>query len=372
MLLACGDAESVLPDALDVLDLGRPSDASLSTDAGSEAEAGMEPDAGLPVDAGPSADSGALEPDAESPDSGGPDVGTADSGSTADAGLDAGVSEDFALPGSYAVENLSFTVSNIAVECRAPVGRSAGPAVLISHGFQLPASQYLLLAGHLASWGMVACSVDFVSRLTGNHVQGAAEIAGVFDALVAGSVPALSGRVDPARIALAGHSLGGKLSFLVASDRPAAAAVVGMDPVDAKPALCSTQNCPSAIGRLPIGRPTLILGETADEAGGMACNPAAENFDDFYAASGPGTQEVVIAGASHMSFIDDLSACGLTCAFCQDETAARSELVEVIRWFTTAFLLQSLDGRTDLEPALTGALAQSRFVQPNRVSLRSK
>lgn len=376
LLLACGDdpvapVDAEVPaDATSAADTGAVEDAAVPTDAGLS-----EPDLG--ADAGSPADLGADPTDLGSPDAEGLDAAIGPDAEPGDAEpSDAGAAlEDFATPGPYTVENLSFT-SGVPVSCRAPVGRTNGPAVLLNHGFQIAASNYLGWAAHLASWGFVACSVDYEAGFVANHAASAAQIQAVFDAVVAGSVSALAGRVDPARVALLGHSLGGKLSFLVASDRPAVAAVVGFDPVDAAPSLCSSQNCPSAIDRLPIDRPTLILGETTDEARtsalAPACNPAAENFDDFYDASGAGTQEVVIAGASHMSFVDDLMACGFVCAACQDETVARSSLVEIIRWFTTAFLLQSLDGRTDLAPALTGATAQSRFVQPNRVSLRSK
>lgn len=378
LFLACGDAAPGPEDAAPAEDRAAPTDAETPPDAETSPDvdgepADASPDAGTPADLGSLVDAGEATDAAE--DAGTPDLGAADAGSP-DLGDAGGSAEDFATPGGYAVENLSFTVG-VSVSCRAPVGRANAPAVLLNHGFQINASHYLGWASHLASWGFVACSVDYeAALLNANHAASAAQIRAVFDAVVAGSVSALAGRVDPTRVALLGHSLGGKLSFLVAADRPAVAAVVGFDPLDSAPGTCSAQNCPSAIARLPLGRPTLILGETTDEVRtsiiAPACNPAAENFDDFYDASGPGSQEVVIAGASHMSFVDDLTACGFVCSACQDETAERAGLVEVIRWFTTAFLLQSLDARTDLEPALTGPLAQSRFVQPGRVSLRSK
>ena len=81
--------------------------------------------------------------------------------------------------------------------------------------------------------------------------------------------------VDPAKIATAGHSLGGKLSILVAADDPRVGAVVAWDPVDGGSA-------PTLVpGKLAgLHAALAVIGETTDGSGGaMPCAPATRRLD---------------------------------------------------------------------------------------------
>ena len=80
-------------------------------------------------------------------------------------------------------------------------------------------------------------------------------------------------RFRPTKLALAGHSLGGKITVLAATLDPRVTAVVAWDPVDS--------NTPSVAPELMVGLTATIavVGETTNGTGGfMPCAPTADNF----------------------------------------------------------------------------------------------
>jgi pimeloyl-ACP methyl ester carboxylesterase len=97
------------------------------------------------------------------------------------------------------------------------------------HGFLLSHPDYAVFSRHLASWGFVAVGIDFGDD--GDQMRDAQEAIATIDWALGPGTP-LSGAVDPARIATAGHSLGGKVAFFAAVLDPRIKAVVGWDPVD--------------------------------------------------------------------------------------------------------------------------------------------
>lgn len=241
------------------------------------------------------------------------------------------------------------------------------PLAVIGHGFQLPPGQYADYAGRLASFGYVAVTPDYPTPLLApDHRGNALDLMGVVDWAV--SAPQLAGLVDVDRVAMLGHSLGGKAAVLAALLDDRVAVVVGLDPVDSSPAGCDPDDCPDVsvlAGGLAI--PSLLLGETLDA---QACAPAADNYTTFYAATPPPSLEVTVLGASHMSFLDDVSSCGLPCLFCQTATVPDATVNALARAFAAAFLERWLRGRVAYDSFLTGAEAQSRYVVPGLAILR--
>jgi len=241
------------------------------------------------------------------------------------------------------------------------------PLAVIAHGFQLPPGQYAGYAGRLASFGYVAVTPDYPTPLLApDHRGNALDLVGVVDWAV--SAPQLAGLVDVRRVAMLGHSLGGKAALLAALLDDRVAVVVGLDPVDSSPAGCDPDDCPDVstlVGGLAI--PSLLLGETLDA---QACAPAADNYTTFYAATPPPSLEVTVVGASHMSFLDDVSSCGLPCLFCQTATIPDATVSALARAYAAAFLERWMRGRVAYDTFLTGAEAQSRYVVPGLAILR--
>ncbi len=185
----------------------------------------------------------------------------------------------------------------------------------------------------------------------------------------------LGPKVDDNVVGMTGHSLGGKIALLAATMDSHVKAAFALDPVDGGgPSGCTAPEC-ATVATLMTGLqiPTGFIGETTDAAGsGQACAPAASNFTTFYAKTNTPSLQVTALGANHMSFLDDLPGCGITCAFCNAATATNADVTQMARAFMTAFFERHLRGKTAFDVYLTGALAQSRYVSTNRATIATK
>jgi len=122
----------------------------------------------------------------------------------------------------------------------------------------------------------------------------------------------LLGLVDVARLGLAGHSMGGKISMLTASQDLRPRAVVGIDAVDAagSPLPVSATDYPSVTPErmAAITVPIAMIGEltnaTCSGALCQACAPAADNFPQYYEHAGHAPVEIDLGGPSPKSFRD--------------------------------------------------------------------
>ena len=185
----------------------------------------------------------------------------------------------------------------------------------------------------------------------------------------------LGSKVDDNVIGMTGHSLGGKVALLAATMDSRVKAAFALDPVDGGgPGGCSAPACVTVASLMPdLKIPTGFLGETTDAAsGGQACAPAASNFTTFYAKTNTPSLQVTALGANHMSFLDDLPACGVTCSFCNTATATNADVTQMARAFMTAFFERHLRGTSAYDAYLTGAQAQARYVTTTRATIVSK
>jgi predicted dienelactone hydrolase len=302
---------------------------------------------------GGSADGGAGE---------GGDAGSA--GEAGSGGGDAGVQPvaDPALVGPLAVVAVNGSVpapsvgTTVNASCFVPDSGGPFPLVTIAPGFQLPASQYVGSAAHLASFGFVACVAAYnASLFSPNHLNNAKEVLAVVDWALAPSGP-LAGKADPLRVGAAGHSLGGRLSVLAASLDERIGAVFAMDPVDA--------DDPDASSLLPLPIPTGFLGELTDAEGGFQpCAPADRNFETFYENAGSPSFKVEVLGANHMSFLDDPGSCGIVCSFCKPASIDHDQVISLARSYLAAFFLRHLENTTAYDAYLTGTIAEQRYEQ---------
>ncbi|MBK9031160.1 MAG: alpha/beta hydrolase [Myxococcales bacterium] len=287
---------------------------------------------------------GALDPDGgTAPDAPGP-------------GPDASGARDPGLPGTYralVTASVSIPVASgtIAGTVCAPSTDGATPApgpfplVVISPGYQLARAQYQIYCEHLATWGYVVVTRDYAG--SGNHQAKAAEVGRVID-WATGAASGLAARIDAARVGVAGHSLGGKVSINAAILDPRVKAVVGWDPVDALPPFGndgSTSVTPELMGNLRV--PLAVLGETTDASGGlggMSCAPAADNYTQFYnaACNAPTALEVTIGMADHMDWIGDRASCGLACFACSNGQTPEATVHTITFRVTTAWFERHL------------------------------
>jgi dienelactone hydrolase len=284
------------------------------------------------------------------------------------------------LDGPFAITELDETVTvaattdSVDVHVALPTTAGAYPLVLVGHGLSLPTSEYSGYVQRLASFGYVAMTVDFpASVFSVNNTSEAQDFIGVID--WARSTSSLAGKVDATRIGVSGHSLGGKIALLTATMDTRVKAAFVMDPVDSGgPLGCSSPTCIVVKSLMPgLHIPTGFIGETTDASGAFQnCAPAADNYTTFYAQANTPSLQVTAVGANHMSFLDDVTACGLTCSVCQTATASNASINDMARAFMVAFYERHLRGLTGYDAYLTGAQAQSRYVTPGAATITSK
>jgi dienelactone hydrolase len=230
-------------------------------------------------------------------------------------------------------------------------------------------------AKRLASFGYVACAIDFPSGFTGSdNPKQAAIIRGGIDWLVeqsaSGGSP-LTGLVDASKIGTTGHSLGGKLSLLVATQDDRVGASITLDPVDAGgPTGCNPPECVDVseeVDALTI--PTGFLGETIDAqtSGFQACAPEADSYATFYAKAPSPSFALTVNGANHVSFIESSGA-----GFCNAATADNAEVVALSVAYVTAFYERHLRGLAAYDAYLTGDVAKERYLDTGKATLETK
>lgn len=307
------------------------------------------------------------------------------------AGGSAGAETPPWLTGPFAVEHFDGSIDvaatgtmDMLTRCYFPSagqGVAPYPLLVLAHGFQIAPAKYFGSAEHVASFGYVVCLPDYPAPLLGTPDQArwAKDVLGAIDWAIAASGSSgspLQGLVDASRVALAGHSAGGKLSVMGAAQDARVRALVTYDPVDSASFCNDPVKCPDASNLMPLAIPTCFLGETKDTVkliplAPSACAPEADNFKTFYTPATAPSLQVELLGASHMSFLDDTTGC-TPCSACQPATQARSDSLEITRAVTVAFLERHLRGDERYQPYLDGAAATARWVTPGKAQIQSK
>ena len=323
-------------------------------------------------------------------DAGG-DVSTTNDAATLDASIDAAndaptttdgstTTPDPSAPGPFpiaekdATASIAATGDSIAIHVAYPTAAGPFPVVVFAHGFQLPMSQYYAYVTRLASFGYVALTADFPTSLVGNdNPKEAKDLVGAID--WAKSDATVGPKTDDTHAGMSGHSLGGKLALLAATYDPRVKAAFVLDPVDSGgPSGCTQPQCVVVKDLMPsLAIPTGFVGETTDSSGSFqACAPASDNYATFYAKTSSPSLEVTALGANHMSFLDDVATCGVTCSFCNAATAPNAQVHDMARALMVAFYERWMRGRTAYDAFLTGPQAQARYVATSEATIASK
>ena len=345
------DYDSAQPEGSDGGDGGDGSGGD-GGDGGDAGDGGDGGDGGDAADAGDGGDGGdTAEPSAIPPDPGA--LGPFDVVTT---------TGDVYLPNAL----YGYLPADVVMDIYLPVGAPAGPVVLFSHGYMLSPSDYASYGEHLASWGYVAVLPALPQNILipSTHV----DLAGILRSLMdwvqgEGSAAGgpLAGAADTSRLALGGHSMGGKVSLLAAAEDSRPMASFTVDPVDAGSPmpLAEEEDYPSVtpeqMGSLSI--PLGFIGETVDTVaiyGDMSCAPAEDNFHQYYLHATSPALEVEVMGASHMAFLDNPD-CGVICSACQDSTVDEAGVRALTQRTMTAFYNVFLMDQPEYGEWLTGA-----------------
>ena len=209
---------------------------------------------------------------------------------------------------SYPYELHAPCAPGASCSASAPAGGAGGPypVVVLGHGFCNAPENYRNFGALLASRGMVVvvpkleCSVlafTDAARLQ-LHTGNAQRMLAALDAVLAqgGAGGPLTGRLDGASVALAGHSAGGLSALLASGLRPSVRALVLLDAVD------------SATGSRASPAPTLMLSTAPAQCNGSG------NSAGWYAQvqAGQARSRMRVVGASHCDMQDPVHS---SCSF---------------------------------------------------------
>ncbi len=348
-----------------------PGDAGVEArDAQVALDAGGEP----ALDAGgePAVDAGGGEQDAGT---GGADAGTPG----ADAGMMTAAS-DPTMPGPFAVSAATTAMvmrgtrsTPVTAHVPAVPAGTRVPLVVFFPGFQTNSSMYAMLCERVASHGFVVVRADpSASFLTIDHTAMAMDGQAVIDWALGPSSP-LASVVDAERVAVMGHSLGGKVSTMVAFADRRVDALLPIDPVNGgNPFSGYSMSLPDIVPDqvTPLTIPVGFLGETTNGAGGgfmPACAPTDQNFQTFYAAAtgAPWAAQFDFTGADHLDFLDG-AAGGLAGGACPNGTADQATVAAGTRTLAVAFFRRHLRSETSMDAYLFGASVPAGVVVMHR------
>lgn len=235
------------------------------------------------------------------------------------------------------------------------------PLVIIAPGFTIPRSQYRGYADRLASHGFLAVLVDprKCGILVGcDHEAIRTDNIKLIDWLLTPTgtdASKVAGRADLNRIGLTGHSLGGKVSLLIAEKDTRIKAVLGIDPVDSGVGMQPSALTNIGALRLGPGVPLGLLGETISQSGAQPCAPKGQNYQAYYDAYTGAAFAITFTGAAHNDFVDNFSACA-QCGFaCPGSTAKKEDTRDLGHKYVAAYFLWALAGKASARDYLLGA-----------------
>ena len=223
--------------------------------------------------------------------------------------------------------------------------------VLLRPGLLQPAAAYTTYGRRLASHGIVTLIRDDPGALTSTTVVVADLTHVVKTVLPAENAQAggkLAGRLDLTRVALAGHSRGGKATLVAAAQglQGKLKGWVGIDPVDS--IVLGGVMARDVIGG--IGVPTLFLGASVSST----CSPAADNYKLLHAAAPAPSVAFTFVGAGHTQF-EDQAHCVLCAACAPAGTAAQPTVLSRSARYLMAFFARELLGDATVGSTLDGA-----------------
>ncbi|KOV80620.1 dienelactone hydrolase family protein [Nocardia sp. NRRL S-836] len=218
------------------------------------------------------------------------------------------------------------------------------PAVAFGHGWMQPVRRYHGLLRHLASWGVVAAApaVERGPLLSARVLS--ANLLTTLDICTGVRLGSGEISVDPARLALAGHSMGGGAAVLAAASADRVRAVV---------TLAATETRPSALDAArEVSAPGLHLAAGEDRIA-----PPVGHAEAIASAWGGPVQLRLLPKASHLGFTE-----GRHWSELMLDGRGERGAQKLGRAFVTAFLLRVLTGERAYDELLDSDLKNAELV----------
>lgn len=266
---------------------------------------------------------------------------------------------DLAGPGPLPVVSTRITVidqgGNLPVALFQP-SHSPGhaPAIVFLPGRMAPDDQYESYARALASRGFIVVVRGWYSLFT-SDIELARDASILADWLIR------TQGVNPKKIGIAGHSMGGKDAVLAAAYYGVFASVVAIDPDD-------NGHVSVVHGLLAkLQAPLLLIGAEVAWRASRVCAPKATNYLRFFERSPPGTVELTLRDADHVQMLDEPDRFGY--GICRCGTADSRQVRNTARRATVGFFVQHLmGGPALLKPSPSEALI--RVAQSNHITVK--
>lgn len=178
------------------------------------------------------------------------------------------------------------------------------PVVFFLNGFQMFSSYYKDYVDFLASWGYVLVQYDLPAfTITTDKIE-LRYLNPILDWLEDqgnGAASFVYQLVDMGRVAMAGHSRGGKLAALHIVQNPRIKSAYLIDPVDCdKKYAPESEDNPSAVKALTGADKKIgIVGSGIVGS----CNPKGANYVQFWGAVGKGSWLTVVSSCTHSQFL---------------------------------------------------------------------
>lgn len=229
---------------------------------------------------------------------------------------------------------MSHQGENFSVALFHPANSPAlAPVIVFLPGRMAPDDQYESSARALASRGFIVAVRGWYSLFT-------SDIELAHDASVLADWLILTQGVNPKKIGVAGHSMGGKDAMLAAGQYGVFASVVAIDPDD-------NGNVSVVHGLLArLRAPLLLIGAEVAWRASSVCAPKATNYLRFFERAPPGTVELTLRDADHVQMLDEPDRFGY--GICRRGTADSREVRITARRATVGFFLQHLMGGPSL------------------------
>jgi dienelactone hydrolase len=246
--------------------------------------------------------------------------------------------QELSRPGPHAVARGDLAVAGIPGVVFTPRSGRGLAAVAFGHGWLQPTARYAELLRHVASWGVVAAAPATQGGALASHRQFAEDLRTVLDVCVRGRLGEGDLSVDPGKLGLLGHGMGGGCAVLAAASDDRCAAVVTLAVAETLPsAVAAARDC-----RMP----------GLHVAGGKDLLAPALGHADLVARAWAGpVQRRTLPKASHLGFTAGQHWSDLLIGSSPENRTRRMS-----RALVTAFLLRHLTGVTGTDATAYDAL----------------
>ncbi|GAB4851040.1 Chlorophyllase-2 [Ancistrocladus abbreviatus] len=193
------------------------------------------------------------------------------------------------------------------------------PVLLLLHGYLLRNYFYSQLIQHVASHGFIVVAPQLYTLAGPDSSDEIKYVAALIEWLPRGLLAVLPGNIRPniAKLALSGHSRGGKAAFALALKKVAASpvkisALIGIDPVDGMDK--GKQTPPPVLTYVPHSfdldhMPVMVIGSGLGSVKRNplfpACAPEGVNHVDFYDECQSPAWYFVVKDYGHLDMLDD-------------------------------------------------------------------